>query len=156
MASLSNVIYYICENHPDGYNLSVERLIDMLYLVDWKYAIECRRQMTSISWEIRNSKPWMDESSVEELIDFLANLRNKSLIRTLARWRSRLSEPQKRIISFVIQTSLSKDEKELTQLVYSTYPAISQKVEKHIDFPDLAEEYVSKVKPLLGKKAVDI
>jgi len=149
MASLSNVIYYICENHPDGYNLSVERLIDMLYLIDWKYAIEYKRQMTNISWKIRNSKLWMDESSVKELIKFLANLRNKSLIRTLTKLRLRLSEPQKRTISFVIQTSLSKDVDELTLLVHSTYPTIAQGVEESLNFPDLAEEYLSRVKPLL-------
>ena len=150
MASLSNVIYYICENHPDGYSLSVEKLIDMIYLADWRYAIEHKRQVTNVCWGIRNSKPWMDESSVKELIDFLANLRNKSLIRTLAKFRLRLSESQKRTISFVIQTSLSKDEDELTKLVSSTYPAIAQGIDKHLDFRNLAEEYLSKVKPFFG------
>jgi len=152
MASLSNVIYYICENHPDGYNLSIERLIDMLYLIDWRNAIEYKGQMTNVSWEIRNSKPWMDESSVKELIRFLANLKNKGLIRTLSRFRSRLSDSQKRTISFVIQTSLSKDESELTRLVHSTYPAIAQGLEAQLDFPDLAKEYLSNIKPLFGKK----
>lgn len=151
MASLTSVIYYICEHHPDGYNLPVERLIDMLYLVDWRYAIECKRQMTNVHWRIRDSKPWMDEASAKELIRFLANLRNKSLIRTLVRFRLNLSESQKRTISFVIQTSLSKDENELSKLVYSTYPAIALGTDEQLDFRSLAEEYLSKIKPLFDK-----
>ena len=44
---------------------------------------------------------------------------------------------------------ISKDEDELTRLVYSTSPDLAHNKLEKLDFPGLAKEYKSQVNPLL-------
>jgi len=151
MSALSDVISYIHNQYPDSQtNLSVERLIKLLYLSDWKYAIsyDSNAQITTVAWHIRDFQPWMDDQSVHELVDTLAKIRvGKPLEVT-----EELIEQQKQAINFVIENAHEKSEVELSRLVHSTFPAIKQNNSSNpLDFHQLAEEYKLEFRPFLAK-----
>ncbi|HIK15816.1 MAG TPA: hypothetical protein IGS53_11105 [Leptolyngbyaceae cyanobacterium M33_DOE_097] len=152
MASLADVISYIHNNYPDAQNsLSVERLIKLIYLADWKYSIshDLHSQITSIEWRIRDFQPWMDNLSVTEMIKVLATIRVGKLLRI----SQELTEEQKRSLQFVIETAVEKNEDDLSRLVHSTFPAIKQNNSSSIlDFSVLAREYEAEFKPFIGKR----
>jgi hypothetical protein len=144
MANLSSVVLYICQHHPSGYELSVERIISILYLVDWKYAIEFSSQMlNNVTWQIHDGQPCIDSYSIKELISLLAKIR----LRT-EQLMIQLSKEEKCIIDFVIKASSNKEENELNRLVYSTYPAITRTKEIKLNFPNLVQEYHKTIEKL--------
>lgn len=55
VARLTDVISYLYRQYPNRRELSKARLLGMLYLVDWKYALEHDSQLTGIEWSIDNN-----------------------------------------------------------------------------------------------------
>lgn len=148
MASLTDVISYIHNHYPSSQTeLSVERLIKLIYLADWKCAITYSSSMTNTSWKIRDFQPWMEKNSVEELIEVLAKIRIGSLLKV----SSNLQDCEKKIIKFVIEIAKDKSEEQLNRLVHSTYPAIIQNNSDILNLSELASIYNQEFKQLLQK-----
>lgn len=150
MAQLKGIIAYIHNKYPNSQEeLSVDRLIKLIYLSDWKCAIAHGQQMTKVVWEIRESQPYMDKRSVEKLVEVLAKIRVGSLLPI----NTKLSAFEEEIVDFVIESTVSKQEEELNRLVYSTYPSIAKNnADVPIDLSRLAEEYNQEVRPQLQLK----
>ena len=153
MSNVSDAISYIHNNYPDSQtNLSVERLINLIYLSDWKYAISYapHSQITGIKWKIRDFRPWMDDNSVQELVEILTTIRAGKLLRV----SPMLQDAQKQSIDFVIDSAVGKNENDLSKLVHSTFPAIKQSNSSNtLDFAALAEQYETEYKPFLGSRS---
>jgi hypothetical protein len=50
MARLRDVVAYLCHEYPHKGELSKARLTKMVYLADWRSAIERGSQVTDIEW----------------------------------------------------------------------------------------------------------
>ena len=143
MASLKDAIAYVHNHYPESQTkLSVDRLIKIIYLADWKYAITSEFQMTEVQWEILDFQPWMDKKSVNALLDVLSKIRVGKLLRI----SPILNSQEKETIKFVIETALHKTDKELDRLVNSTHPAIVGNNLGNLNLTELAADYEKTVK----------
>lgn len=156
MARLQDVLTYLFKNLGDRNDLNPRRMTRILYLLDWKAAIELGSQITDVKWKIVDFEPTIDLNSVKDLVYYVEH-KDQSFImefldffNKLSREEQRLSREEQSIINFVVSITAKKKDEELAHLVYSTFPAFTQDETDKIDLPDLAKKYKA-VKPLLMK-----
>src|SRR5436305_8144473 len=61
MATLRDVVAYICAHYAVKEDLSKARLAKMIYLADWRSAITRGQQITAIRWQFNYYGPYVDE-----------------------------------------------------------------------------------------------
>lgn len=59
--NLEELITYICLKYPYPGDLSKARLTKLVYLVDWRYCVSNRKQVTPIQWYFHNFGPYVDD-----------------------------------------------------------------------------------------------
>lgn len=142
MANLSNVLLYIFMKHPEGTELTPTRIVRLAYLADWKSVLEVGEPITDVQWSIVNFEPKVDDTSLQHVTKFTKRkLRNIFTPIALKIFGWHLSNKQKSIIDSVIQSTTKKDSQQIKQLVYSTYPAITQDESDVADLQELAQKY---------------
>lgn len=147
---IEDLIRYIIVNYPYPNELSKARLNKIIYLIDWKSAIERYRSLTEIFWLYNNYGPYVRD--IEEhirmdkrfLIEISFNFygAEKSIIKL--KDDVDFNEPfeeEKKIIDFVIDKTKTLYYSDFIQLVYSTYPIINCQKGEILDLPKLAKEY---------------
>lgn len=151
MDTLKDFLIYVFEYYPSPLELSKARLVKMLYLADWKSALDRERQLTGIDWFFNHYGPYVDD--VMELIksdsrNFRVELRQGSYggMREVISLTSRheapeVSGPARRILDFIIRTASHLAWDDFIQLVYSTYPIQTSTRYSYLDLVGLAREY---------------
>jgi hypothetical protein len=141
-------------------DLTLSRLIQIIYLADWKASIDRSRQITDIKWQMVNGEPKMDDSSLDQMIDFVeANSKGETLGSLFQNFyegkfgKTKLIQAEKSILDFVIEKALVKSSEEFTQLVHSTFPSLTLDETDKVDLPDLAKTYVEEVRPELARES---
>ena len=158
---LRDVVAYLCDNYPNPEQLSNARLTKMVYLADWKNAIERGEQLTDLSWEFSYYGPYVPEVvrlarsddgfTVEEGENSLGERRE--LVRRVpgaaeGEAYASLASEDKKLLNFVIGSVKDKRFSEFVKLVYSTYPIVTQERHSRLDLGALAEEY-RRIRPSL-------
>ena len=150
MSDLTSIVYYIFEKYlNDPEKTSLEEIIKILYLVDWKNTISYGKPLSNIIWKINDFEPQTDEDSLNEIIKGIIKHRSKERHNLIVREQDRqeiersikISNSEIQTINFVFKWLTNKSETELRRLVYSTYPAISKNNSEQLNLPDLAKEY---------------
>ncbi len=148
MAELIDVMVYLLKHYPFKAELSNARLTKMVYLSDWKYALQHGQQMTSIEWLFNNFGPFVKDIEntalshpqlfkIQETINAYGN--KKNLIKYIDnRYNERISENEKKTLDFVINSTKSLDWDKFIQLVYSTYPILLSERHSKLDLVALA------------------
>ncbi len=163
MAELRDIVAYLCDRYPRPKELSNARLTKMVYLADWKSAIERGEQLTDLSWEFAHYGPYVpdvirmahseEDFEVErgETIygDQKELVRYKAGSDTLQTEYPSLEAEEKDLLDFVIRSVEAKSFTEFVKLVYSTYPIVTQERYSKLDLVNLAREY-KEVGPLLN------
>jgi hypothetical protein len=168
MANFAYAVSYIYRKYPDKASLSEVRLQQMLYLADWKFAIEYGKRLTDIRWQIKDGKPFAGHQLLpySSLSDFLERIKRHSFsspgkfIKALERSiRTRvqlfysvdkmLIANKKKVLNFVIEKSISRTLDDLIQLVCSTYPLLGEHSKEDLDLIEVAKTYNDKVRPIL-------
>lgn len=118
----------------------------MVYLADWKSVLEHGEQITSVIWEFGEYGAYNPDLArlVENMVQ------NREALPDNRKKYPTLRETEKEILDFVIGSAEKKDFAELTKLVYSTHPLITQPRYAKFDLLSLAKDY-EKVKPLIDK-----
>jgi|SRR5215211_372616 len=152
MARVRDVLAYLCEKYPQKSELSNARLTKMVYLADWKSAIERDMQLTDIQWFFNHYGPYVDDVIEVAESDPAFNVRSayniygdpKEIIsvRDDVDYPS-LEEEDKDILDFVINSSASKNWDQFIRLVYSTYPMVTLDKYAKLDLVELAHEYAA-------------
>lgn len=150
MAAVKDVVAYLCSRYPDGEELSKARLTKMVYLADWKSALESGHQMTDIAWEFNHYGPYVDDVvlSVRDVpgLQLVAQREDgKQAIRrdNVAQGWPSLSEQDRHVLDHVIRVTAPKYWDEFIKLIYSTYPVLASPRYTHLDLVDLAARYRS-------------
>lgn len=148
---IMSVIKYILQSYPHKDELSASRLTKMLYLTDWKAALEYDSQLTNTVWHFHHYGPYVD--------DFVKMAKDDSEIRVtttttmfggnkqLFELSHEVTEPVvlsaqlKEIVDFVINATKDKNYEEFIKLVYSTYPVLSSSKYSNLDLVQKAREY---------------
>ncbi|MFQ1801076.1 Panacea domain-containing protein [Aeromonas veronii] len=150
---IMDVIKYILFTYPYKDELSASRLTKMLYLTDWKAALEYGAQLTETTWHFNHYGPYVD--------DFVKMAKNDDDIRIVntttmlgghkqqfelsSNYNKKINLPPKikDIVDFVINATKDKNYEEFIKLVYSTYPVISSSKYSNLDLVSKAREYKS-------------
>lgn len=148
---ISNLIKYLLKNYPYKSELSASRLTKMLYLADWKSAIEESKQLTDAEWHFNHYGPYVDNfikiAKDDDDIKVVSTLTmfggHKQQIELSGDFKDDIvvDESEKRILDFVIQSTKSKNYEDFIKLVYSTYPVVSSSRYSDLDLVKMAEEY---------------
>lgn len=160
MAELRDILSYICHHYRDTQDLSEDALAKMVYLADWKSALDRNLRLTNYRWHFGETGP------VVEGVDFKAptqSPKERGGILSIFRFHDAktyptLNDDDRRILNIVINTANTKGWTGITRLVYSTYPFVTQARHAHLDLLKLAKEYRTqraKVKERLPYTKVD-
>ncbi|HHQ4675900.1 SocA family protein [Aeromonas veronii] len=148
---IMNVIKYILQAYPYKDELSASRLTKMLYLTDWKAALELDMQLTNTVWHFHHYGPYVDDfvkmakqdSDIKVTCTTTVFGGNKQLFKLSGESTQPITlEPQlKEIVDFVINATKDKNYEEFIKLVYSTYPVLSSNKYTDLDLVQKAREY---------------
>lgn len=147
-----DLVSYIIKNYPNSEELSKARLNKIIYLIDWKSAIEFEKQVTDIKWIFNHYGPYVSEievlinSDLRLKIESTTNIygNEKNIIRLIE--DKNFQDPtdkEKEIIDFVIEKTKKFYWNKFIELVYSTYPILSQERGSTLNLIMLAKEYKS-------------
>ena len=148
---ISNIIKYLLKEYPHKAELSASRLTKMIYLMDWKSSIDYGRQITNAQWHFDHYGHYVDDFvrmakedkdiSVENTSNYYGG--KKQLFKLSEKFEGDfdLTKEQKEIADFVINATKQKNYEDFIQLVYSTYPVISNDRYSDLDLVGSAEKY---------------
>lgn len=162
MASLHDVIAFLARNYPHKDELSNARVTKMIYLADWRAAIRSGRQITSIEWPFNHYGPFTSEvmETAKSSNDFaVLDTENiygspKQIIRLRDAGLDVGLEPQEEeALRHVIETTKDLSWAEFIELVYSTYPVVSQSRYSTLDLVALARQYAALKEALPGQNS---
>lgn len=153
MADLHDIVAYLCAKYPIRRrgDLSKARITKMVYLADWKSALEHGRQMTDVAWYFNHYGPYVKDviHAVERSPDFDVEQgetmygSEKEVVRLLnprPEWPS-LGPEDRAVLDHVIAQTEDLYFNDFVRLVYSTYPVASQPRYSTFDLPELADDY---------------
>jgi hypothetical protein len=150
MASLHDVMVYLTRRFPHPDDLANARLTKMIYLADWRAAITTGRQITAIEWPFNHYGPY-----VHDVIEEARSSDDFEVVSSATMYGSpkqvvRLKRPdldvplepwEEEALSHVLATTSDLTWARFIELVYSTYPVVSQDRYTTLDLVDLAEDY---------------
>ena len=145
-----NLVRYILKVYPHAKELSKARLNKIIYLIDWKSALEHEKQLTEIDWKFNHYGPYVNIIEETILSDDRFNIKSttniygneKNIIEIIQdKDFSEPTEKDQEIIDFVIEKTRKFYWDKFINLVYSTYPIISQEKGSQLNLVELAKEY---------------
>lgn len=162
MARARDVIAYILAQYPSPLDLTMSKLVNILYLIDWRSAIVRGSQVTDLQWEAQASGPTCPLPGVlpvRQMDDDRPRLttRRRPARALVLEWLQErfkkdlsvsLTPEDREIIDFVLRTAASKQLGPFTQLVNSTFP-MRRVNEGQIDLVELAAQYRGEDSPVL-------
>lgn len=154
MEKLESIIRYFCENYPNKEELSDARLTKMVYLADWRSAITDGEQLTKINWKFDHYGPYVpdiidqagksDALEVERTSNIYGNKKKKILLKE---GKSRgLGDSDREKLDHVIEKTKDLTWNKFIELVYSTYPVMSEDKYNDLDLVSLASDYKDSMK----------
>lgn len=150
MAELRDVLVYLCRQYPHPNELSNARLTKMVYLADWRSALERGVQLTGIEWEFSHYGPYVHDVSrlahADPAFEVFGTASVYGSQKQLIRVRPdapapNLTNEDREILDHVIATTQRLYWDGFMKLVYSTYPVVTQSRYSLLDLPKLAVEY---------------
>lgn len=156
MAKLRDVLVYLVSRYPHKHELSKARVTKMVYLADWRSAIEYGRQMTPLRWTFNHYGPYLDDVVDTARTDSAFEVKEsanpyghpKEVIRLVGDARADLTEQEKEVLDHVINETAPLYWNDFIRLVYSTYPVVTQPKYSELDLVGLAREYNATKAPL--------
>lgn len=154
MERIINIIDYLYLNYPNSNQLSISRVMKLLYLIEWRYAITKFEKLTDVEWMQTEYGPFYkalrsifnESSNFEVSIKLDENNREQTVIVFLnKKENSNLKEETKEVIDFVIIHCKDYSWSELNNLVNSTFGVLNTQQGQIIDVVFQAIKYRDKV-----------
>jgi len=147
---LEQILLYFCEKYPHKRELSKARLTKMVYLADWSNTLRHGSQITEIVWELNHFGPYVEDVSdvatespcftIERSENMYGNSKDVIYVNEKA-YNPDLSLEVKETLDFIIDNTKNLHWNGFIQLVYSTYPVVSQPRYSQLNLVSLAKEY---------------
>ena len=148
---IKNILKYLLKEYPHKSELSASRLTKMLYLADWKSALENGKQITDTTWHFNHYGPYVDDfmeiaendQDIELVDDVTIFGGRKKLIKLSKKGEQDydINPDEQYILDFVIAKTESKNYEDFITLVYSTFPVMSNTKYSDLDLVELAKQY---------------
>ena len=137
MVAFEEVLHYIRSIAPDLPADDEDRAMLTLFLIDWKAAIDLRRPITNLEWRIEHGPQPMAEQR-EMLISAIEHVEGCEHQHPHL---SELTDDDKRVIQDIVARVTRRSRTGLLQLVYSTFPVLSQPRHAPINLVAMADKY---------------
>jgi uncharacterized phage-associated protein len=153
MERVINILDYLYLQYPNSNQLSISRVMKLLYLIEWRYAITKFEKLTDIEWMQTEYGPFykalrgiFNESSNFEVSIKLDDNKNEQTVITFLNKKENLNlkADTKEVVNFVIEHCKDYSWKELNNLVKSTYGVLNTPQGQIIDVVNLARKYREK------------
>lgn len=151
MEKVHEILVYLYSRYPKSNELSYSRVMKLLYLIEWRFAITNFEQLTNINWVFTKFGPYygnlikdLEDSEDFEVYTKLDNHNsNQIIIRFIPSSKndSNLKVSTKGIIDFVIHQCKELTWSDLNNIVNSTYGVIYTELNSEIKIVQLAKEY---------------
>jgi hypothetical protein len=147
---LLKIIKYILKEYPKLDELSKPRLVKLIYLIDWKHALETGEQLTDIKWVNNHYGPYVEDiiELIKERNDIflLDSYRNRygkitDKIKLVNKLESIEVGENKEIIDFIINKTNHFKWSDFMDIVMSTYPVQSYQRYTELDLSEDAKKY---------------
>ena len=157
MADLHDVMAFLVKGYPHPDDLSNARLTKMIYLADWRAAITKGQQITAIAWPFNHYGPFVGDVIEEaHTSDDFEVVRSQTVYgspkQVVQLKRPNLDvhlEPwEEEALAHVISTTSELTWAKFIELVYSTYPVVTQDRYNRLDLVQLANDYRELMKTL--------
>jgi hypothetical protein len=155
MKILNEILVYIFKNYPNPSELSKARAVKIVYLADWKSALDNGKQITDIQWIFNHYGPYVNEIVEQLKIDdrfettwtynFYGQPKELITLRDKAELRYKLDDNTKEILDYIIKITYPLYFSDFINLVYSTYPIRTQPRYTILDLVSLSKEYKEKI-----------
>lgn len=150
MKNLEILIRYILLNYPNLNELSKPRLVKLIYLIDWKFAIENGSQFTDIRWVYNHYGPYVNDVinlmkekktvfNVESYQNSYQGITDKFTL--VDKTEILLDENLKKIADNFIAITYKLTWTEFINLIYSSYPIKSNLKYSTLNLKELAAEF---------------
>lgn len=150
MNTLIDIVKYLYLHYPYHGELSKARVVKMIYLVDWRSCLVCGQQITHIHWYFNHYGPYVSEViddirrdqdfSIKSATNMFGDTKEIIVLKN-TRYKVNLSEDVKVVLDFVIEKTCRLNWTEFINLIYSTYPVVTQPRYTYFDLVKLAKEY---------------
>ena len=144
---IKDIIYYTLKKSWKP--LPNARLTKLVYLSDWKSALENQKQLSDIQWFFDYYGPFVKD--IEACIDSNNEIFTKTTefywnwkttkFSVNKDYKPKISEKEKNIIDFVIKKTQLMWFNDFIWYVYSTYPIYNSRKFTKLDLISLAKEY---------------
>ncbi|MGV2052824.1 Panacea domain-containing protein [Agrobacterium sp. 22-209-1] len=151
MATTRDAVAYLIANYPHKDELSKARVTKMVYLADWKAALDHGSQMTPINWRFHHFGPYVDDVHQMALDDPAFKVRSETNMYGKRKERIELVDPaatnvalsdwEQSILDHVISNTKTLNWDGFIKLVYSTYPILSGERGAALDLLSSANAY---------------
>lgn len=150
MAELKDVIAYLMRDYPNPDALANARVTKMVYLADWKAALDHGEQLTRIRWFFDNFGPYVHDVRnvvakhselfrIEQRPTDLGGQKNVFVLRDPT-YDPQLSSRDKAILNHVRSKTESLSFDSFVKLVYSTYPVMKSDRYEFLNLAKLAQQ----------------
>jgi hypothetical protein len=151
MAAIREILAYFLKHYPHAGEMSNARVTKMVYLCDWRHAIETGQQVSPIQWIFDSYGPFVwdvkktaeDEPAIFNVDRSLNYYGTPKLILSLRdkEYSPVLTQTEQAAANHVIAATKNLGWDAFIKLVYSTYPIIKCDRYSSLDLPSLAHEY---------------
>ena len=154
MERVINILDYLYLQYPNSNQLSISRVMKLLYLIEWRFAITKFEKLTDIEWMQTEYGPFykslrgiFNESSNFEVSIKLDDNKNEQIVITFLNRKENLNlkADTKEVVNFVIEHCKDYSWKDINNLVNSTYGVLNTQQGQIIDVVNLAIKYKEKV-----------
>ncbi|WP_298782708.1 Panacea domain-containing protein [uncultured Polaribacter sp.] len=154
MKKLKNIIEYILLKYPNSNELSKPRLVKLIYLIDWKHAIDYKTQYTDIRWYFNHYGPYVEdvinlmksESEIFEVTSysnpFSGGITDKFKLRKEV--NPILNENVIETTKFIIDNTHHLNWSKFISLVYSSYPIKNSEKYTFLNLESFSSEFNDK------------
>lgn len=156
MANLKDIIAYYCKYYPHKGELSKARITKMVYLADWKSAIDRDKQISNINWIYNHYGPYVEDiakvAQADSIFDVQSTTNMHGGNKEIVCLKSNKCEPaltnaERGILDYIISITSKLYWNPFIELVYSTYPILKSDKYASLNLIELAREY-KQSKPL--------
>lgn len=151
MERVINILDYLYLQYPNSNQLSISRVMKLLYLIEWRFAITKFDKLTDIDWLKTEYGPFykslrsiFNESSNFEVIIKIDNHNKEQLVINFLNKKENfiLRNDTKEVVDFVIAHCMSYSWTELNTLVNSTYGVLNTPQGQLINIVVSAKQYI--------------
>lgn len=150
MNTLIDIVKYLYLHYPYHGELSKARVVKMIYLVDWRSCLVRGQQITNIHWYFNHYGPYVSEIidairgdedfSIQSATNMFGDTKEIIVLKN-PRCKVNVSDEVKIVLDFVIEKTYRLNWTEFINLIYSTYPVVTQHRYTYFDLVKLAKEY---------------